>query len=115
MDYNYTQHSELAQRYRSGVNWFYWIAGLTIITSLIATFGGGVTMIETARSRSRWLICSGPVRYSIFASAASSLNPPSGVAIGSVAKCCVRLANCSSPTIDKSILSPCRLRRCSSS
>ena len=45
MDYNYTQHSELAQRYRSGVNWFYWIAGLTIITSLIATFGGGIRFL----------------------------------------------------------------------
>jgi len=42
---NYTQHSGLAQRYRSGVNWFYWIAGLTIITSLIGLFGGGIRFL----------------------------------------------------------------------
>ena len=45
MDYDYTQHSELTQRYRSGVNWFYWIAGLTIITSLITLFGGGIRFL----------------------------------------------------------------------
>jgi hypothetical protein len=43
MDYNNydnVQHAELTASYKSGANWFYWIAGLTIITSLI-TFGGG--------------------------------------------------------------------------
>src|ERR1051325_10639273 len=35
------QHAELSQRYRSGANWFYWIAGLTIITSVIGLMGGG--------------------------------------------------------------------------
>jgi len=45
MDYTYTQHSELAQRYQSGVKWFYWIAGLTIITSLITIFGGGIRFL----------------------------------------------------------------------
>jgi len=31
---------QLKQKYRSGVHWFYWIAGLTLITSII-TFAGG--------------------------------------------------------------------------
>lgn len=35
------QHAELSQRYRSGANWFYWIAGLTLITSIIGLLGGG--------------------------------------------------------------------------
>jgi hypothetical protein len=34
------EHTDLAQRYKSGANWFYWIAGLTIVTSIIS-FGGG--------------------------------------------------------------------------
>lgn len=34
------RHSDLYQSYRSGANWFYWIAGLTLITSII-TVGGG--------------------------------------------------------------------------
>lgn len=33
-------HAELAQKYKSGANWFYWIAGLSLITSII-TFSGG--------------------------------------------------------------------------
>ena len=37
----YSRHDELSQSYRNGVNWFYWIAGLTIATSLIGFFGGG--------------------------------------------------------------------------
>ena len=45
MDYDNIQHAELAQRYKSGANWFYWIAGLTIITSLIAFFGGGIRFL----------------------------------------------------------------------
>jgi hypothetical protein len=40
-DLDYTQHAELTQRYKAGVNWFYWIAGLTLVTSLIALGGGG--------------------------------------------------------------------------
>jgi hypothetical protein len=36
----YEVHADLARRYKSGANWFYWIAGLTLITSII-TFGGG--------------------------------------------------------------------------
>jgi len=32
-------HSELMQKYKSGANWFYWIAGLTLVTSLM-TVGG---------------------------------------------------------------------------
>ena len=34
------EHTDLASRYKSGANWFYWIAGLTIVTSIIS-FGGG--------------------------------------------------------------------------
>ena len=45
MDFDNIQHEELTQRYRSGANWFYWIAGLTIITSLIAFFGGGIRFL----------------------------------------------------------------------
>lgn len=44
MDYNNydnARYAELNQRYLSGANWFYWIAGVTIITSLITFFGGG--------------------------------------------------------------------------
>lgn len=35
------RHAELTQKYKNGANWFYWIAALTIITSLIAFGGGG--------------------------------------------------------------------------
>jgi hypothetical protein len=45
MDFDQIKHTELTQRYRSGVNWFYWIAGLTIITSLITLFGGGIRFL----------------------------------------------------------------------
>ena len=45
MDYDQIQHADLAQRYKSGANWFYWIAGLTIITSLITFFGGGIRFL----------------------------------------------------------------------
>jgi hypothetical protein len=34
------RYSELHQTYKSGANWFYWVAGLTLITSII-TIGGG--------------------------------------------------------------------------
>jgi len=33
-------HAEYAHKYKSGAGWFYWIAGLTLITSII-TFAGG--------------------------------------------------------------------------
>lgn len=36
----YAHHTELAARYKSGANWFYWIAGLTIVTSIISFNGG---------------------------------------------------------------------------
>ena len=36
----YEFYADQARRYKSGANWFYWIAGLTLITSII-TFGGG--------------------------------------------------------------------------
>jgi hypothetical protein len=38
---DYGQHTELSDRYRSGANWFYWIAGLTLVTSIIGLLGGG--------------------------------------------------------------------------
>jgi hypothetical protein len=37
---DYIQHAQLSQTYKGGANWFYWIAGLTIITSIIAFSGG---------------------------------------------------------------------------
>lgn len=40
-DADYIQHAELTQRLKNGANWFYWIAGLTMITSIITFFGGG--------------------------------------------------------------------------
>ena len=39
--FEYAQYAETHRRYKGGANWFYWIAGLTIVTSLIAAFGGG--------------------------------------------------------------------------
>src|SRR5215216_3223232 len=48
MDYNNfdnTAHAQLSQHFKSGANWFYWIAGLTIITSLITFFGGGIRFL----------------------------------------------------------------------
>src|SRR5262245_28844020 len=33
-------HAELAHRYKSGANWFYWIAGLSLVTSIISFVGG---------------------------------------------------------------------------
>jgi len=38
---DYGHHAELNQRYRSGANWLYWIAGLTLITSIVGLLGGG--------------------------------------------------------------------------
>lgn len=38
-DENETKREELAQRYKSGANWFYWIAGLTIVTSILSFTG----------------------------------------------------------------------------
>ena len=40
-DFQQAQYAEVAQRYKAGANWFYWIAGLSIITSVIAMFEGG--------------------------------------------------------------------------
>ena len=40
-NYDYAQHSELSDRFRSGANWFYWIAALTLVTSIIGLLGGG--------------------------------------------------------------------------
>ncbi|HEX6717058.1 MAG TPA: hypothetical protein VF088_08095 [Pyrinomonadaceae bacterium] len=41
MEYDNIQHAQLRQSYKAGANWFYWIAGLTFVTSLIAFGGGG--------------------------------------------------------------------------
>lgn len=35
------KHAELSQRFRSGAHWFYWIAALTLVTSIISVLGGG--------------------------------------------------------------------------
>lgn len=35
------RHLQLSQKYRSGVQWFYWIAALTLVTSVISLAGGG--------------------------------------------------------------------------
>lgn len=40
-DADYAQHAQLSQSYKNGANWFYWIAGLSIITSIISFAGGG--------------------------------------------------------------------------
>ena len=40
-----TPRQQAAQRARTGANWFYWIAGLTLINSLISAFGGEWNMI----------------------------------------------------------------------
>ena len=40
-EFEQAQYAEVAQRYKGGANWFYWIAGLTIVTSIIAIAGGG--------------------------------------------------------------------------
>ena len=45
MDYDQIAHAQLTQGYRSGVKWFYWIAALTIITSFITFFGGGIRFL----------------------------------------------------------------------
>lgn len=41
MYYDDVTYTETAQRYKNGANWFYWIAGLSIVTSLISFGGGG--------------------------------------------------------------------------
>lgn len=40
-NYDHIQHAELTDRYRSGANWFYCIAALTLVTSMISLLGGG--------------------------------------------------------------------------
>lgn len=40
-----SQVAELFAKVHSGAGWFYWIAGLSIVNSLIALFGGGVSFI----------------------------------------------------------------------
>jgi len=40
-NYDNIHHAQLSQAYKAGANWFYWIAGLTVITSLITLGGGG--------------------------------------------------------------------------
>lgn len=39
------RYAQAAQHYKVGANWFYWLAGLSMITSLIAFFNGGVGFI----------------------------------------------------------------------
>lgn len=45
MNYDNIRHSQLVANYNSGANWFFWIAGLTLITSLIAIGGGGIRFL----------------------------------------------------------------------
>jgi hypothetical protein len=45
MEYDNIRHAELAKTYKNGSNWFYWLAGLTIVTSLIAFGGGGIRFL----------------------------------------------------------------------
>lgn len=40
-NYSQVQHAEVYQRYKSGANWFYWIAGLSLVTSIVSFSGGG--------------------------------------------------------------------------
>jgi hypothetical protein len=40
-EFDRMKYAAARQRYQSGANWFYWIAGLTIITSVIGLLGGG--------------------------------------------------------------------------
>ncbi len=39
-DYEYVERAELRQRMNSGANWFFWIAVLSFITSIISISGG---------------------------------------------------------------------------
>src|SRR5215813_9589596 len=45
MNYDRIRIAQLAANYRRGANWFYWIAALSMITSLITFGGGGVRFI----------------------------------------------------------------------
>jgi len=38
---SWSEANALEQKYKSGARWFFWIAGLTVGTSLVAMFGGG--------------------------------------------------------------------------
>jgi hypothetical protein len=40
-NYDHIKHAELQAGFRSGANWFYWIAALTLVTSIISLLGGG--------------------------------------------------------------------------
>jgi len=40
-----TQRLELERRFKSGANWFYWVAALSIINSLVLQFGGDLHFI----------------------------------------------------------------------
>ena len=48
---------ETLAQLKSGANWFYWIAGLSLINSAIFVFGGNVNFIAGLRAASwplRW-------------------------------------------------------------
>lgn len=42
---NQSEAFKLRQQFNSSSSWFFWIAGLSVINSLIAVFGGGVRLI----------------------------------------------------------------------
>ena len=37
-DYSQVHRAQVYQRYKSGANWFYWIAGLSLVTSIVTRF-----------------------------------------------------------------------------
>ncbi|NCC62738.1 MAG: hypothetical protein EOM12_17800 [Verrucomicrobiae bacterium] len=39
------QRTELATKHRSGADWFFWIAGLSIVNSLIVLFGANLSFV----------------------------------------------------------------------
>ena len=39
------EFADLDQKFRNGANWFYWVAALSLINSLIVLFGGGWAFI----------------------------------------------------------------------
>ncbi|MCP4641532.1 MAG: hypothetical protein GY851_13905 [bacterium] len=40
-----TQVDELTRRHRNGANWFYWIAGLSLVNSIVLLVGGGFAFV----------------------------------------------------------------------
>ncbi len=45
IDNSFTDSQELTMRLHKGANWFYWIAGLSLVNSLIFAFGGNLSFV----------------------------------------------------------------------